>query len=44
MHEPMEDQHDTSPQGRSSRDRTNKNQERDIPGWLTKSITLHYVP
>ena len=31
-HEPMEDQHDTSPQGRSSRDRTNKNQERDIPG------------
>ena len=31
MHEPMEDQHDTSPQGRSSRDRTNKNQERDIP-------------
>ena len=22
-HEPMEDQHDTSPQGRSSRDRTN---------------------
>ena len=29
---PMEDQHDTSPQGRSSRDRTNKNQERDIPG------------
>ena len=31
-HEPMEDQHDTSPQGRSSRDRTNQNQERYIPG------------
>ena len=31
-HEPMEDQHDTGPQGRRSRDRNNYNQERGVQG------------
>ena len=42
-HEPMEDHHDTSPQGRGTGDRINQNQEGDIPGCLTKSTTLHSV-